>query len=507
MKRFSRFLQNWESMDSTPEKALLLKRYLLAVSELDAAWALFWLAGGKLRTAVRAQDWQAWGKSQASLPDWLWEECHAATGDWAEVIAWTGTSASTPENGSPDANAALSEWMEWAIVPLAKLSEAQKKEHVLSAWSKLGGPERRLYNRLLGGSLKRGSLDAAVAAGIERAFGVPASVVAARLHGQNLGPTPPQVEWLHSLLAERRPGEPGWECAREFSPLRPLLIEDPSGLGPKASWQVEWLASGERVWIELGLDAEIFVWSEIKAQREVECVEAKAWLSTLPPHTLLEAQFVEGSTGDIRITDVRVLSGEDLSPLPLPERMKKLSAFPKPPKALQLSSPLPAETWAEVRDLFHAGPPPLFRGLLLRPCDGKCEAFEWKASSRRVRALLLYAHSQGGPSEFTFAVSQDSKWVGLVKTHEGLSTRQMEALEAWSRENTVERFGPTRQVRPERFFEISLQSVTRNSRTKSGVTVVGARVERELLGVTESTATPLSEVQSWLGVGKENGRP
>ncbi len=82
-----------------------------------------------------------------------------------------------------------------------------------------------------------------------------------------------------------------------------------------------------------------------------------------------------------------------------------------------------------------------------------------------------------------------------------------EALEAWSRENTVERFGPTRQVRPERFFEISLQSVTRNSRTKSGVTVVGARVERELLGVTESTATPLSEVQSWLGVGKEDGRP
>ena len=145
MKRFSRFLQNWESMDSTPEKALLLKRYLLAVSESDAARALFLLSSGKIKTDLRAGDWQAWGKAQASLPDWLWEECHAATGDWAEVVAWTGAPASPPEDttlelnfsaGStppPAADAQLSEWMEWAILPLAHLSDAQKKDRVLQA--------------------------------------------------------------------------------------------------------------------------------------------------------------------------------------------------------------------------------------------------------------------------------------------------------------------------------------------------------------------------------------
>ena len=92
MKHFSRFLLNWESSDSLHEKAQLLKRYLEAASPEaevghrvgpDAAWALFWLAAGKFKTELRASDWQAWGRAQSGLPDWLWEECHAAAGDWA----------------------------------------------------------------------------------------------------------------------------------------------------------------------------------------------------------------------------------------------------------------------------------------------------------------------------------------------------------------------------------------------------------------------------------------
>ena len=71
MKRFSRFLLNWESSDSLHEKAQLLKRYLLAVPQADAAWALFWLASGKIKTDLRAGDWQAWGRAQSGLPDWL----------------------------------------------------------------------------------------------------------------------------------------------------------------------------------------------------------------------------------------------------------------------------------------------------------------------------------------------------------------------------------------------------------------------------------------------------
>ncbi len=519
MKRFSRFLQNWESSDSLHEKAQLLKRTLLAASEADAAWALFWLASGKIKTELRASDWQAWGRAQSGLPDWLWEECHAAAGDWAEVVAWTGTPASPPENATlelnfsaestppPATDAQLSEWMEWAILPLAHLSDAQKKDRVLQAWSNLAGPERRVLNRLLSGSLRRGQPDEAVFEGIERAWGVPAPVVAARLSRTRAGGDPfSPTDWLRGLIAPRIPNEPGWECARRFSQLKPLLIDDPSGLGPLPSWQADWLASGERAWIELGTAADFLVWSEASAPRAIECNEATSWLKTLPQGTLLEAQYLEGGQGDLRILDVRVFSGEDLSHLPLNERLEKLSAFSAPPKTLQISSPLHAGSWEETREILHAGPPPLYRGILLRPRDGSSVTWEWKASSRRVRALLLYAHSQGGPSEFTFAVAQESKWVGLVKTREGLSSKAWDALDSWCRENTVERFGPTRQVSPERFFELSLQSVTRNSRTKSGVSVIGARVEREVLGVTLETATPLSEVQSWLGVGKDDGR-
>ena len=528
MKHFSRFLLNWESSDSLHEKAQLLKRYLVAASPEvevshrvgpDAAWALFWLASGKIKTELRASDWQAWGRAQSGLPDWLWEECHAAAGDWAEVVAWTGAPASPPENTTlelnfsnestppPATDASLSEWMEWAILPLAQLSDAQKKERVLQAWSNLSGPERRVLNRLLSGSLRRGQPDEAVFEGIERAWGVPAPVVAARLSRARVGGDPfSHTNWLRGLIAPRIPGETGWECARRFSQLKPLLIDDPSGLGPLPLWQADWLASGERAWIELGTAADFWIWSEAKASRAIECSEAKAWLKTLPQGTLLEVQYLESSLGDLRILDVRVFSGEDLSHLPLNERLEKLSAFSAPPKSIQISVPLSAGNWEQVRELLQAGPPPLYRGILLRPRDGSSVTWEWKASSRRVRALLLYAHSQGGPSEFTFAVAQESKWVGLVKTREGLSPKAWDALDSWCRENTLERFGPTRQVSPERFFELSLQSVTRNSRTKSGVSVIGARVEREVLGVTLETATPLTEVQSWLGIGKDDGR-
>mgnify|MGYP002653135186 CR=1 FL=1 len=53
----------------------------------DAAWAVYFLAGGKPRQLVPTRVLREQARAAAGLPEWLFDESYDAVGDLAETIA------------------------------------------------------------------------------------------------------------------------------------------------------------------------------------------------------------------------------------------------------------------------------------------------------------------------------------------------------------------------------------------------------------------------------------
>ncbi len=82
MKRFAAL----DATTSTNEKLETLIAYFSAAEAEEAAWASYFLAGGKPRQSVPTR-LIGFARERAGLPEWLFEESYQAVGDLAETIA------------------------------------------------------------------------------------------------------------------------------------------------------------------------------------------------------------------------------------------------------------------------------------------------------------------------------------------------------------------------------------------------------------------------------------
>ena len=86
MKRFIALYTAIDETTRTNEKVQALVDYFGAASPADAAWALFFLSGRKLRQPMAARKLAAWAGELAGIPPWLFSESYDAVGDLAETI-------------------------------------------------------------------------------------------------------------------------------------------------------------------------------------------------------------------------------------------------------------------------------------------------------------------------------------------------------------------------------------------------------------------------------------
>ncbi len=66
----------------------------------------------------------------------------------------------------------------------------------------------------------------------------------------------------------------------------------------------------------------------------------------------------------------------------------------------------------------------------------------------------------------------------MGKSYFGFTAEELKQLDAFVRNNTVESFGPVRQVEPKLVFEVAFDSVHRSTRHKSGVAMRFPRIHR-----------------------------
>jgi DNA ligase 1 len=202
----------------------------------------------------------------------------------------------------------------------------------------------------------------------------------------------------------------------------------------------------------------------------------------------------------IRAYDLLFDGEEDVRGRAFLERRERLSDIidAAPHDRFDLSPLVEFSSWEALDQLRRAPPDPVIEGVMIKRRDSSYQAgrargpwFKWKRDPYNVDAVLMYAQRGHGKrssyySDFTFGVwsmtPDGEQLVPVGKAYFGFTDAELEILDKFVRNNTVERFGPVRAVRAERDFgfvlEVAFEGINRSTRHKSGVAMRFPRIAR-----------------------------
>ena len=194
----------------------------------------------------------------------------------------------------------------------------------------------------------------------------------------------------------------------------------------------------------------------------------------------------------VRLYDILREGSDDLRGLSFAERRRRLEAWharaPRP--SLDLSPLVPFASWQELRELRDGARERGIEGLMLKRADSLYVAgrprgpwFKWKRGALTLDTVLMYAQRGHGKrssfySDYTFGAWRGDELVPVGKAYSGFTDEELRRLDRWVRNNTVQRYGPVREVTPEIVLEIAFDSVHRSTRHKSGVAMRFPRIHR-----------------------------
>ena len=507
MKRFADLYDALDSTPSTLAKVAALVRYFQEAPPADAAWALYFLTGRKLKRLLPTKLLVTWTLELTALPEWLFAESYAVVGDLAETISLL-LDTTQP---SASADLPLATWMATRIVPLKKLAPEAQREAVLRYWRELSRRELYLVNKLLTGELRVGVSATLVLRAIAQVTGLPAATIAHRAMG-TWEPTP---EAFQALI---QPDAMSDDVSRPYPfYLASPLETEPQALGPREAWQVEWKWDGIRGQL-LRRTGQTFLWSRGEELITERFPEILAAAQALPDGTVLDGEVLAYEGGHplpfarlqrrigrqkptptvlreapavFMAYDLLEFAGADLRELPLLERRAKLEALLLPlGQPFVLSEVLHESTWASLASLREEARARNVEGMMLKRTDSPYKTgrkrgdwWKWKIDPFSVDVVLLYAHPGSGKranlfTDYTFAVWQGETLVPVAKAYSGLTDEEIGVLDKWIRGHTLERFGPVRAVEPSQVFELHFEAIAPSPRHKSGIALRFPRIAR-----------------------------
>ncbi|NML43800.1 ATP-dependent DNA ligase [Ramlibacter sp. G-1-2-2] len=445
MKRFARLFSELDSTTSTNEKVEALTRYFAEAPAHDAAWAVYFLAGGKPRQVVKTASLVGLACQMAQIEPWLFDECYQSVGDLAETIALV------LPRGDETSDIGLAEWMEQRLLPLRGLPDEEVARRVAGYWQELDALGRFLLTKLVGGGFRVGVSKLLVQRALATHAGIDAKRVAQRMMGYTDGKQVPSPERYRALVAQVEEGAS--EQPDEGQPypfflahqldLPPELFT--ARLGPVDEWMVEWKYDGIRGQI-VKRHGKVWVWSrgeELVTERFPELV---ALAASLPDGTVVDGEILvwnaeaerpapfallQQRIGRKNLTkkilaeapvgfmayDLLEQDGVDVRPLPQRERRARLEALLQD-TPFRISPVESAPSWLEFARQRERSRELGVEGFMLKRLDaaygtGRTKAeglwWKWKIEPMTIDCVLVYAQAGHGRrssvyTDYTFAV-------------------------------------------------------------------------------------------------------
>ncbi|WFU02779.1 cisplatin damage response ATP-dependent DNA ligase [Rhizobium sp. CB3171] len=212
------------------------------------------------------------------------------------------------------------------------------------------------------------------------------------------------------------------------------------------------------------------------------------------------AKMLEEYPAFIRAYDLLFDGEEDVRARGFLDRRERLTEIIEaaPHDRFDLSPLVEFTSWEELDQLRSSPPDPVIEGVMIKRRDsaylaGRAKGpwFKWKRNPYNVDAVLMYAQRGHGKrssyySDFTFGVwsmtPEGEQLVPVGKAYFGFTDAELEVLDKFVRNNTIDRFGPVRAVRADRDFgfvlEVAFEGINRSTRHKSGVAMRFPRIAR-----------------------------
>jgi DNA ligase-1 len=527
MKAFARLYAALDATTKTNEKVAAIADYFRVAPPEDAAWAVYFLSGKRPKRLVKNTDLRLWAADAACIPDWLFAASYSSVGDFAETVALL---LPPPDAQEPPA---LNKMMSEHLLPLRRMEWGEQRVALQAIWSGLDTLERFVFNKLITGGFRVGVSKRLMVRGLSAASGIPPEALLHRLMG-HWDPTP---EFYLSLL------DPDTDDASISRPYPFCLAHPLTGsvedLGNPQDWQAEWKWDGIRAQVVIR-GAQVFIWSrggELVTDAYPEVAEAAfrlpegtvidgellAWSDGVLPFDQMQRRIGRKRVGPKLRREVPVIlmaydllehESKDVRRQPLSERrntLENLLAGLPAQDTLRASPIVSATDWAILTQAREESESRQVEGLMLKRIDSHYAVgrpsglwWKWKIAPRTIDAVLIYAQPGHGKrsglySDYTFAVWDGDALVPFAKAYSGLSDPEIRAVDRFVRQNTVERFGPVRSVKPELVFEIAFEGIWRSKRHKSGIAVRFPRMARWRTDKNPKDADTLQSLEAMLG--------
>jgi len=526
MKAFADLYSALDGTTSSNAKLAALVEYFRVAPPADAAWAVYFLAGGKPRQIVPVAALRELAQRAAGLPEWLFEESYQAVGDLAETIALL-----LPQAEHAD-TAGLAQWVEQRLLPLRGQPPETLSAALDALWPPLDARARLVLFKLITGAFRVGVSKLLVTRALGEVAGVDPKRVAERLVGYtDISARPTPERFLALIAPTSAAGEVTARGGQPYPfflahPLQAPVDDFDTLLGNPAQWLVEWKWDGIRAQL-VRRDGQSWLWSrgeELITERFPELADAArmlpdgtvldgeiiVWIDgRVQPFALLQqrigrktlnAKLLREAPAILMAYDLLEWQGEDWRARPQAERRAQLARViaDHVHPALELSPLVEAGDWPHFARLRETSRALGVEGFMLKAATAAYGAgrtrdvgvwWKWKIDPYTVDAVLVYAQRGHGRraslyTDYTFAVwnappgAPERALVPFAKAYSGLTDEEIRAVDAIVRRTTVESFGPVRSVTPTQVFELGFEGIARSGRHKSGIAVRFPRMLR-----------------------------
>ncbi|CAJ0890300.1 hypothetical protein AMST5_04033 [freshwater sediment metagenome] len=474
MKEFAALYRALDAATSIKRKQQALGAYLSAAMtdpgrHASAAWAVYFLAGGKPRQLAPTKLLRRLALEEAQLPEWLFEECYQTVGDLAETLALL------LPLGDETEEVTLDHWLRARLLPLRATAEEEKYAQLCEWTRKLPQPQRLVFFKLITGELRVGVSRLQVTQALAQVAGVDSTRMAQRMMGYTQAGRTPGATDFAALTAPASDDED--RALKEGQPY-PFYLAHPfqqpveemaAVLGAVEDWIVEWKYDGIRAqYVQRGGQWQL--WSrgeELVTDSYPELAELSRWLpdgvaldgelvvlraetvsgaedlSGLQPFALLQQRLGRKVVSAKNLRDLPVAfiaydilekDGVDLRARPQIERRHALEALVSAALSrardfgvllpLRLSPMLSAPDWPALYNEREEARALGVEGMILKARAGAYGVgrrkgsdrenvwWKWKLDPMSVDAVLIYAQRGHGRrsgvySDYTFAVWSD----------------------------------------------------------------------------------------------------
>lgn len=507
MKRFAALIEQLDNSNKTNVKVAALTAYFEKAPKKDVLWAVALFSHRRPSRPINTTLMREWAAEVAQLPLWLFEETYHIVGDLAETIALLVQQKS---NGT---TSSLSQCIQ-EIIDLKPKSEEEKKEYILKQWESFTTSERFVFNKILTGGFRIGISQKLMTRALSKALGIDQNIIAHRLMGQ----WSPLTTTFDKLILHPNPED---QIAQPYPFFLAYALEDSIMKNENCNdYRIEHKWDGMRAQLILR-KGKHFLWSRGEELITDKFPEFACLAETFPEGTVLDGELIPYNDNQIgyfnalqkrigrktisqkllqeipirlMLYDVLEWNGKDIRSLPLYKRQTILAKLYKNYSTknmpLLLSEPMTFSSWDEVTKERERAFEKRSEGIMLKRKNAPYEVgrkkggwWKWKSNPKTIDAVLTYAMRGHGRrtnlyTDYTFALWEGDELVTFAKAYSGLTDAEIKKIDRFVKQNTIDRFGPVKQVKPELVFEIAFEGIAASTRHKSGVAVRFPRILR-----------------------------